>query len=304
MNVLELGSKTRWTEIRKRNRLIDRSMHLNRRALELARDELEQRGIEMLDDIQRSGAKVGDLVRKVSKRSVRSRKGRGTSSGDELVVTAEPNPIARVGTGGVGHDAGHHSEYPADMYKERECFMGQTVPEEADESSSAASYTAGDEEHAGYFRRPSQEHHSHMMPKVRPYVGFEAQELRGSTEIPEGYVVDTESSRREHQAHMQPKVRPADPAMMHLAAHGSHMGGSKVKPAYLGHQQHSTESKVRPAKLGDQDSEPKRRASTDSELPDSHPPADPGCLEFEDPEHIAYGDGHRGSKSRQGAEGD
>ncbi|KAI1823441.1 hypothetical protein F4861DRAFT_531580 [Xylaria intraflava] len=37
----DLGSLTRWTEIRKKNKLIDQSAHLNRQAVALARDELQ-----------------------------------------------------------------------------------------------------------------------------------------------------------------------------------------------------------------------------------------------------------------------
>lgn len=57
VNILELGAMTRWTEIRKKNRLIDESAaHLNRAALETA---AEATGI---------GALATDLVRRVSSR--------------------------------------------------------------------------------------------------------------------------------------------------------------------------------------------------------------------------------------------
>ncbi|KAK3684860.1 major facilitator superfamily domain-containing protein [Podospora appendiculata] len=61
VNVLELGAMTRWTEIRKKNRLIDETAaHLNRAALESAAAAMEQAtGI---------GAMTTDLVRRVSSR--------------------------------------------------------------------------------------------------------------------------------------------------------------------------------------------------------------------------------------------
>ncbi|KAK7755941.1 hypothetical protein SLS62_001883 [Diatrype stigma] len=76
INVIELGSLTRWTEIRKRNRLIDEGGHghLNRRAMGFAREELERRGNELYDDIHRGGERIGHVAHKVSRRSLRSKR--------------------------------------------------------------------------------------------------------------------------------------------------------------------------------------------------------------------------------------
>ena len=74
VNILELGSLTRWTEIRKRNRLVDEGAHahLNRRAIGLARDEIGRRGNEFMEDIHHSGEMLGRVISNISKRSGRS----------------------------------------------------------------------------------------------------------------------------------------------------------------------------------------------------------------------------------------
>lgn len=69
VNVLELGAMTRWTEIRKKNKLIDESAaHLNRAALETARMAVE--------DATGIGARTTNLVRKVSGRKERRKAGK------------------------------------------------------------------------------------------------------------------------------------------------------------------------------------------------------------------------------------
>ncbi|EAA32385.3 hypothetical protein GE21DRAFT_7434 [Neurospora crassa] len=68
VNILELGAMTRWTEIRKKNKLIDESAaHLNRAALESARLAVENAtGI---------GARTTNIIRKVSSRKGRRKQG-------------------------------------------------------------------------------------------------------------------------------------------------------------------------------------------------------------------------------------
>ncbi|KAJ4390433.1 hypothetical protein N0V85_007228 [Neurospora sp. IMI 360204] len=68
VNILELGAMTRWTEIRKKNKLIDESAaHLNRAALESARMAVE--------DATRIGARTTNIIRKVSSRRGRRKQG-------------------------------------------------------------------------------------------------------------------------------------------------------------------------------------------------------------------------------------
>ncbi|KAK3403473.1 hypothetical protein B0T20DRAFT_450332 [Sordaria brevicollis] len=72
VNILELGAMTRWTEIRKKNKLIDESAaHLNRAALDTARMAVE--------DATGIGAKTTHLIRKVSGRKGRRRPGERTT---------------------------------------------------------------------------------------------------------------------------------------------------------------------------------------------------------------------------------
>ncbi|KAI0134647.1 hypothetical protein BJ170DRAFT_679529 [Xylariales sp. AK1849] len=220
MNVLEHGHLTRWTEIRKKNRLIDEGAHLNRRVLELARNELEQRGHEVLDDLQRGGAMVGELVRKVSKRSMRNKRNQNPSE-DEASTQPQSQEVAPITTGS-GHN---HPTHPANTFAERECIMGQSVHEEAETSSVDGAIDDG------HLRHRSRGHSSHAMSKVRPYDGFEVQELSGGRRSPEDFVVVMEGSHRQHHSHVASKVEPADPeAVRHREAHGAHTQG-KVKPA-------------------------------------------------------------------------
>ena len=71
VNIIELGSLTRWTEIRKMNRLVDEGAHahLNRNAMELVRDEIERRGNEFIEDIHHGGHMLRRVVSNLSKRS-------------------------------------------------------------------------------------------------------------------------------------------------------------------------------------------------------------------------------------------
>lgn len=89
VNILELGAMTRWTDIRKRNRLIDESAaHLNRAALESAAEAVgEATGI---------GAMTSNLVRRVSsRRGNRNAPQRvhGGNPGLSRTNGDDPNPI-------------------------------------------------------------------------------------------------------------------------------------------------------------------------------------------------------------------
>ncbi|KAI0008090.1 hypothetical protein F4779DRAFT_628702 [Xylariaceae sp. FL0662B] len=223
MNIIEMGSLTRWSEIRKRNRLIDEGVHLNRQAVNLARDEIGRRADEFMGDFNHSVERFSDLVRKVSKRSLRSKRSRDSDKDDHPQV--ELHGVNPPGPPGAGLEH-QHAALPRNAYFERECVMGQAVPEEAEEVSSVDGGSDDD-----YARNRSQDHASHMTPKVQPYPGFEKQETRGGRPHTGDYAVDVEASRREHAFHMQPKVRPADPdGAEHREQHGAHMA-SKVEPA-------------------------------------------------------------------------
>ncbi|KAI1443851.1 hypothetical protein F5Y02DRAFT_191316 [Annulohypoxylon stygium] len=238
MNILELGSLTRWSEIRKRNRLIDQGVHLNRQVVDLARDEIGRRGNHGVE-------RFGEIVRKVSKRSMRSRRSRDS---DEDITRVELQDVRPLGPTGAGLEH-HHTELPPEVYFEHECIMGQTLPEEAEEAPSTDS-GSDDEYDAGHL----QEHSSHMTSKVQPYAGFKKPSLRGAGAGTDDYVIDMEIARGEHASHAEAKVRPADPrGSEHREQHGAHMA-SKVKPADVEfgnlaqeHGAHAEASKVKPA---------------------------------------------------------
>ncbi|KAI0164357.1 hypothetical protein GGR52DRAFT_585659 [Hypoxylon sp. FL1284] len=208
---IQLGSLTRWSEIRKSNRLIDEGVHLNRQTVDLARDELGRRRNEFIDDI--SG-----IVRKVSKRSARSRRSHD-SEHEDRVELEDIGPLSHHG-GGFEHQ---HSTLPRDVYLERECVMGQTVPEEVEELSSMDGGSDDD-----YGNNQSQGHSSHMISKVQPYTGFERRRLGGARRSSGDYVIDMDAS------HLEPDAISADPyTVEHRTQHGAHMK-NKVRPADLG----------------------------------------------------------------------
>ncbi|KAI1081474.1 hypothetical protein F5B20DRAFT_569861 [Whalleya microplaca] len=220
MNILELGSLTRWSEIRKKNRLIDEGVRLNKQTVYMARDEIGRRADEFIDDIHNSAERFTDLVRKVSKRSLRSKRSHDSDKDNHSQVERED--VGPLGPPGAGLEH-QHTQLPRNVYYERECVMGQTVPEETEEVSSVDGGSDDD-----YSRNRAPDHASHMTPKVQPYLGFERQETHGGSG---DYVIDMDASRREHAFHMQPKVRPADPdGSEHREQHGAHMQ-NKVKSA-------------------------------------------------------------------------
>ncbi|KAI4861633.1 hypothetical protein F4820DRAFT_55075 [Hypoxylon rubiginosum] len=233
MNILELGSLTRWSEIRKKNRLIDEGVHLNRQTVDLARDELGRRRDEFIGDI-------GDIVRKVSKRSMRSKRSHDSDHEDHVELQ-DIGPLSHAGAG-LEHQ---HAALPRDVYLERECVMGQTVPEEAEELSSM---DGGSDDDYGYSHM--QGHSSHMTSKVQPYAGFERQDFQGARLNTGDYVINMDAS------HTEPDVMLTDPdALEHRGEHGAHMV-NKIRPADMGfgsllqeHSAHTNESKVRPANL-------------------------------------------------------
>jgi hypothetical protein len=170
--VLELGSMTRWTEIRKKNRLIDENAHVNREAIESAVDAVEEAtGI---------GARTTDLVRKVSQRSSRRRYHSGSPGQEDkeedgsTASDATGQDDSRSGNKGSGTILPYHGQTPGagSGFQERECVMGQTVLEE-DEESMDDDIIGSDEEAGRYGRQMEKEHGSHMMSKVTPAAGHQ-----------------------------------------------------------------------------------------------------------------------------------
>ena len=155
VNILELGAMTRWTEIRKRNRLIDESaLHLNRAALDLAAVAVEEAtGI---------GALTTDLVRRVSSRKgQRSPKpvrrfqggnsspvGSGSRGGTPPLDLAETSEEQTYGRG-HGHGYGQHGHELEDLhdFSGGEGVSGQTVIEENENTERDDGFLCVNEDH-------------------------------------------------------------------------------------------------------------------------------------------------------------
>ncbi|CAM1500756.1 Fc.00g099180.m01.CDS01 [Cosmosporella sp. VM-42] len=109
MNVLELGGMTRWQDIRRKNKLIDEGVNLNRAALD--------QGLEALGDApvfrMGSGKRYANRMR---------RSDQGSSDPVEMDILNFGPSLALP----------EQHQYP-----ERDCFMGQTVKEEGEEEAQA-----------------------------------------------------------------------------------------------------------------------------------------------------------------------
>lgn len=132
INVIELGSLTRWTEIRKRNRLVDAGAHahLNRHAMGFAREELERRGNELFD-IHRGGEWIGHIVRKVSRRSLRSRRSYDSSLRGRGIELRDLGPRSQS----RGRHPHQHAPFPGETRTQGENDISHTAPEEAGDGS-------------------------------------------------------------------------------------------------------------------------------------------------------------------------
>jgi hypothetical protein len=138
VNVLELGSLSRFTEIRKKNRLIDQGVHLNRQALDMAIDAVQ---LAVEDAV---GTDLPDLVRKISQRSVRRYYSGGPIPGEKVAAADFPRSSSQPRETDSSYDeAGPfngkfpyhgHTQGAGQGFGERECVMGQTVAEEGGDS--------------------------------------------------------------------------------------------------------------------------------------------------------------------------
>ncbi|PHH86219.1 hypothetical protein CDD83_10569 [Cordyceps sp. RAO-2017] len=118
MNVLELGSLTRWQEIRKKNKLIDEGAHLNRAALD--------QGLEALDD------QVSDLQREA--REFFTRSGTRHKGSRHQRCTEDESGTADESVEMEEMEAAGEERVPHERwrFRERECVMSQTVGEESE----------------------------------------------------------------------------------------------------------------------------------------------------------------------------
>jgi hypothetical protein len=114
MNLLELGSMTRWQEIRKQNELIDKNAHLNRVAID--------QGLEALDDHMSEIRKdAHELLRRASGRNKNSRRSHRSHHDSDSTQEIELEAI--------GPSAPTAMASSSSQFVERDCFMGQAVAE-------------------------------------------------------------------------------------------------------------------------------------------------------------------------------
>ncbi|KAL6415294.1 Polyamine transport protein [Ilyonectria robusta] len=125
VNLLELGCMTRWQDIRRKNKLIDESAHLNRSALDQGLEALDAALEDHMEELRRAQGlfSMGSGRNKHSSRLRRSDQRSDQSS--------EKTPDVELDT----LDFGMASSGPSHQrqFGEGECFMGQTVKEENEE---------------------------------------------------------------------------------------------------------------------------------------------------------------------------
>ncbi|KAJ4157371.1 hypothetical protein NW754_009017 [Fusarium falciforme] len=126
MNVLEMGNMTRWQDIRRRNKLIDAGVHLNRDTLDQGLDAVDAALENHIDDMRRNDH---GLFKRGSLRRHGSRLRRSNQSSDQTFHDMELDMLDPVAT----------PSEPAQprQFVERECVMGQTVKEENEDEVQA-----------------------------------------------------------------------------------------------------------------------------------------------------------------------
>ncbi|KAF5594490.1 polyamine transport [Fusarium subglutinans] len=120
MNVLEMGNLTRWQDIRRRNKLIDAGVHLNRDTLDQGLDALDVALENHIDNMRQNAS---GFFRRGSLRKHGSRLRRSNQSSEQTFHDLELDMLDPVGT------PSESSQQPR-QYVERECVMGQTIKEE------------------------------------------------------------------------------------------------------------------------------------------------------------------------------
>ncbi|KLO94265.1 Polyamine transport protein [Fusarium fujikuroi] len=131
MNVLEMGNLTRWQDIRRRNKLIDAGVHLNRDTLDQGLDALDVALENHIDDMRQNAS---GFFRRGSLRKHGRRLRRSNQSSEQAFHDLELDMLDPVGT------PSESSQQPR-QYVERECVMGQTIKEENKDETQAGPST-------------------------------------------------------------------------------------------------------------------------------------------------------------------
>ncbi|CEI67003.1 unnamed protein product [Fusarium venenatum] len=122
MNVLEMGNLTRWEDIRRRNRLIDSGIHINRETLNHGLEALDAALETHVDDMRQNAQgffRRGSLRRHGS----RLRRSNQSRSSEQTFHDLELDTFDSVGTPG-------ESSQQSRRFAKRDCVMGQAIKEE------------------------------------------------------------------------------------------------------------------------------------------------------------------------------
>jgi hypothetical protein len=133
MNVLEMGNLTRWQDIRRRNKLIDAGVHLNRDTVDHGLDALDVALENHVDDMRQNAY---GFFERGSLRIHGSRLRRSNQSSEQTFHDLDLDTLDPVGT------PSESSQQPR-QFVERECVMGQTIKEENKDETQARSNSSG-----------------------------------------------------------------------------------------------------------------------------------------------------------------
>ncbi|KNB02436.1 hypothetical protein FOXG_05314 [Fusarium oxysporum f. sp. lycopersici 4287] len=132
MNVLEMGNLTRWQDIRRRNKLIDAGVHLNRDTLDQGLDALDVALENHIDNMRQNAS---GFFRRGSLRKHGGRLRHSNQSSEQTFHDLELDMLDPVGTPSESSQQPRH-------YVERECVMGQTIKEENKDEAQAGPSTS------------------------------------------------------------------------------------------------------------------------------------------------------------------
>jgi hypothetical protein len=130
MNILEMGNLTRWQDIRRRNKLIDAGVHLNRDTLDQGLDALDVALENHVDGMRQN---AHGFFERGSLRRHGSRLRRSNQSSEQTFHDLDLDTLDPVGT----------PSESSRQFVERECVMGQTIKEENKDETQARSNSLG-----------------------------------------------------------------------------------------------------------------------------------------------------------------
>ncbi|KAH6697154.1 hypothetical protein F5X68DRAFT_162894 [Plectosphaerella plurivora] len=142
VNILELGSKTRWNDIRTGNKLIDASQGRNRDALGAGFESINQSAHSLAQGVRSIVSRTSSERSHGGQSGSRRAPQHGSGSKSEVEMNVLQRPPKTMQS-----LRGRHGQLPSDGYQERECVMGQALPEDRNEDLEIfTSDASGDDE--------------------------------------------------------------------------------------------------------------------------------------------------------------